>query len=74
MDSTTHHKLLNRLAGRKAAVDCISWDPFAGAHGNTKLNRAADRILALWKATRDELSTQLVFCDLSTPDPKRFNV
>jgi N12 class adenine-specific DNA methylase len=60
--------------GRKAALDMRLVDPFAEAHGDTKLNRAADRIHALWQATRHELCTQLVFCDLSTPDPKRFNV
>jgi hypothetical protein len=27
-----------------------------------------------WGATQDQRSTQLVFCDLSTPDPERFNV
>lgn len=32
------------------------------------------RIRATWEATRNERSTQLVFCDLSTPHPDRFNV
>jgi hypothetical protein len=49
-------------------------EPFAGAQGDTKLTRAADRIHALWQTTHRELCTQLVFCDLSTPDPRRFNV
>ena len=60
--------------GRKAALDMRLVDPFADAYGDTKLSRAADRIRALWEATRNELCTQLVFCDLSTPDPRRFNV
>jgi hypothetical protein len=60
--------------GRKAALDMRLVDPFADAYGDTKLSRAADRIRALWQTTRNELSTQLVFCDLSTPDPRRFNV
>ncbi len=60
--------------GRKAALDMRLVDPFADPYGDTKLNRAAERIRALWEATRHELSTQLVFCDLSTPDPRRFNV
>ena len=61
--------------GRKAALDMRLVDPFADVQqGETKLSRAVERIHALWAATRDELSTQLVFCDLSTPSPRRFNV
>lgn len=29
---------------------------------------------ALWQASGKELATELVFCDLSTPNPKRFKV
>ncbi len=60
--------------GRKAALDMRLVDPFADAHGDTKLGRAIERIRATWDATRNERSTQLVFCDLSTPHPGRFNV
>jgi hypothetical protein len=60
--------------GRKAALDMRLADPLADNHGDTKLGRAIDRIRAVWEATRNERSTQLVFCDLSTPGPARFNV
>jgi hypothetical protein len=60
--------------GRKAALDMRLADPLADVNGDTKLGRAVDRIRAVWEATRNERSTQLVFCDLSTPDPARFNV
>jgi hypothetical protein len=60
--------------GRKAALDMRLADPLADVQGDTKLGRAVDRIRGVWEATRDERSTQLVFCDLSTPDPARFNV
>jgi hypothetical protein len=60
--------------GRKAALDMRLVDPFGDARGDTKLGRAVERIRATWEATRNERSTQLVFCDLSTPDPARFNV
>jgi hypothetical protein len=49
-------------------------DEYADAHGDTKLGRAIERIRAIWDATRNERSTQVVFCDLSTPHPGRFNV
>ena len=60
--------------GRKAALDMRLVDSYADAHGDTKLGRAIERIRATWDATRAERSTQLVFCDLSTPHPGRFNV
>jgi N12 class adenine-specific DNA methylase len=60
--------------GRKAALDMRLVDPFADTNGDTKIGRAVDRIRAVWGATHGDRSTQLVFCDLSTPDPARFNV
>ncbi len=60
--------------GRKAALDMRLVDPFADPAPDTKITRAVYRIAAKWRDTRDTRLTQLVFCDLSTPDPKRFNV
>ena len=60
--------------GRKAALDMRLVDAFAAAHGDTKVGRAVDRIRAIWETTQRERLTQLVFCDLSTPDRSRFNV
>jgi hypothetical protein len=42
--------------GRKAALDMRLADPFADAHGDTKVGRAVDRIRAVWEATRNERS------------------
>jgi len=60
--------------GRKAALDMRLVHPLSDPHGDTKLNRAIERIYTTWDQTRDRRSTQLVFCDLSTPNPDRFNV
>jgi N12 class adenine-specific DNA methylase len=60
--------------GRKAALDMRLVDPAAGPQGETKIDLAVARIVRIWAATRTDRSTQLVFCDLSTPDPRRFNV
>jgi N12 class adenine-specific DNA methylase len=60
--------------GRKAALDMRLVDPFAGPAPDTKVSRAVYRIAAKWRDTRDLRLTQLVFCDLSTPNPNRFNV
>jgi hypothetical protein len=60
--------------GRKAALDMRLIDPQAEPETETKIDRAVSRILKIWKATEGERSAQLVFSDLSTPDPDRFNV
>jgi N12 class adenine-specific DNA methylase len=60
--------------GRKAALDMRLVHRLSDPHGDTKLTRAVERIYATWDQTRDTRSTQLVFCDLSTPNPDRFNV
>jgi N12 class adenine-specific DNA methylase len=60
--------------GRKAALDMRLVDPLAEIHGDTKLSLAAQRIYRTWQETADRRATQLVFCDLSTPNPDKFNV
>jgi N12 class adenine-specific DNA methylase len=60
--------------GRKAALDMRLVDPFAEIHGDTKVSRAVENIYRSWEEGRDRRSTQLVFCDLSTPNPDKFNV
>jgi N12 class adenine-specific DNA methylase len=60
--------------GRKAALDMRLIDPKAEPESETKIDLAVSRIVRIWQATQNERSTQLVFSDLSTPDPDRFNV
>ena len=48
-------------------------DPFAQP-GDTKVSRAIEKIYTTWAAGKERRLTQLVFCDLSTPNPDRFNV
>jgi N12 class adenine-specific DNA methylase len=59
--------------GRKAALDMRLVDPFAQP-GDTKVRRAIEKIHSAWAAGKERRLTQLVFCDLSTPNPDRFNV
>lgn len=53
--------------GRKAALDLRVLHPKAKDHPDSKINLAADKIFQIWKETEKNRSTQLVFCDLSTP-------
>jgi len=60
--------------GRKAALDMRLVQPWADPCVETKLARAISRVHETWEDTRDDRLTQLVFCDLSTPNSERFNV
>ena len=59
--------------GRKAALDMRLVDSFAQP-GDTKVSRAIQNIHRIWDAGKDKRLTQLAFCDLSTPNPDKFNV
>jgi hypothetical protein len=69
VDPRTDNMLKITGDGRKAALDMRLVQGLSDPHGDTKLNRAVERIYATWDQTRDTRSTQLVFCDLSTPNP-----
>ena len=60
--------------GRKAALDMRLVSPEAQPIEETKIDRAVSRVVSIWQATLAQRSTQLIFSDLSTPDPGRFNV
>ncbi len=60
--------------GRKAALDMRLVEAFGEPEPDTKLTLAVQRIKSVWAETHDARSTQLVFCDLSTPNPASFNV
>ena len=59
--------------GRKAALDMRIVDAYAEP-SDTKVHRAIERIHATWQSGHDDRLTQLVFCDLSTPNPDRFSI
>jgi N12 class adenine-specific DNA methylase len=60
--------------GRKAALDMRLVEAAAEVNGEGKVSQAVETIHRLWNATKQKRLTQLVFCDLSTPHPDRFNV
>ena len=73
--------------GRKAALDVRMVDEHTRPSGPTKIDQAADAITKVWEDTRDNSyldpataqpspvpgALQLVFCDLGTPNPTRWN-
>jgi N12 class adenine-specific DNA methylase len=60
--------------GRKTALDMRIVHPYCDPFADTKVARPIARIHETWKDTKDHRLTQLVFCDLSTPNADRFNV
>jgi len=74
VDPRTDNMLKITGDGRKAALDMRLVGGSVDADADTKLSRAVSRIYHTWDNTRDKRLTQLVFCDLSTPHPDRFNV
>jgi N12 class adenine-specific DNA methylase/adenine-specific DNA methylase len=61
--------------GRKAALDMRLIDPFACDHDGSKVNLCAQTVRGVWVETAGFKGTQIVFCDLSTPQSDgRFSV
>ena len=74
VDPRTDNMLKITGDGRKAALDMRLVGGNVDDDIDTKISRAISRIYRTWEDTKDKRSTQLVFCDLSTPHPDRFNV
>ena len=60
--------------GRKAALDMRLVNPYARFNPSSKVGLVTNELFAIWKETEAKRSTQLVFCDISTPDKDRFHV
>jgi N12 class adenine-specific DNA methylase len=74
VDPRTDNMLKITGDGRKAALDMRLVGGNVDDDIDTKISHAITRIYKTWEDTKDKRSTQLVFCDLSTPHPDRFNV
>lgn len=61
--------------GRKAALDLRLIDESMPDLPNSKINLAVEQIFKIYEDTKNQKSTQLVFCDLSTPkNDESFNI
>ena len=59
--------------GRKLALDQRLLDPDLPDDPNSKVNTCVQNVLSIYEATKAQKSTQMIFCDQSTPS-KSFNV
>ena len=53
--------------GRKIGLDQRLINPLLPDEEGTKVNLCVDNVFKIWKDTADNSSTQLIFCDYSTP-------
>ncbi|HXI69688.1 MAG TPA: hypothetical protein VNN22_04950 [Verrucomicrobiae bacterium] len=60
--------------GRKAALDLRLMKPELPDDPQSKVNLAVENMHRIWETTKDDRLTQLVFCDLSTPQDRGFSV
>ncbi len=67
VDSSVDNMLLITNDGRKLALDQRLINPMLPQSENGKTSACADNVYEIWKKTADKRSTQMIFCDLSTP-------
>jgi len=60
--------------GRKIGLDPRLMDDMVPDNAQTKVNVCMRTIYDIWDQTREKKSTQLLFCDFSTPSEGKFNV
>ena len=67
VDPTVDNMLKITNDGRKLALDQRLIDPMLPDGEQTKVSVCADNVYNIWQKTADQIGSQLVFCDLSTP-------
>jgi len=56
--------------GRKAALDMRCIYPDAEDYSDSKVNSCVRKVFDIYEETKAQKSTQMIFCDISTPDGK----
>ena len=67
VDATEDNMLKITNEGRKLALDQRLMNPLLSDSESSKVNSCCENIYRIWDENSDKKSTQLVFCDLSTP-------
>ncbi|EHI54772.1 hypothetical protein HMPREF9333_02061 [Johnsonella ignava ATCC 51276] len=73
VDSSVDNMLLITNDGKKMALDQRLINPLLPDDKNSKVNACVSNVFSIWDKYRDKKSTQLIFCDMSTPSSE-FNV
>ena len=67
VDSTIDNMLKITNDGRKLALDQRLVNSMLPDEENSKSNKCVEKAFEIWEQTKEQKSTQLIFCDLSTP-------
>ncbi len=67
VDSNIDNMLLITNDGRKLALDQRLINPMLGDSETSKATACAENVFEIWRKTEVSRSTQMIFCDLSTP-------
>ena len=75
VDSSVDNMLMITNDGRKLALDQRLVNPMLPSDSNSKAAKCAENVFEIWQRTAGQRSTQMIFCDLSTPkDDGTFSV
>ena len=75
VDSSVDNMLMITNDGRKLALDQRLINPMLPSAPNSKAAKCAENVFEIWRRTAGQRSTQMIFCDLSTPkDDGTFSV
>ena len=75
VDASVDNMLKITNDGRKCALDHRLINDMLPDYEDSKINRCVENTFSIWNETKEQLSTQLIFCDLSTPkNDGSFNV
>ena len=67
VDSSVDNMLLITNDGRKLALDQRLINPMLPSDPESKAVKCAETVFDIWQRTAEKCSTQMIFCDLSTP-------
>lgn len=73
VDSSIDNMLLITNDGKKMALDQRLINPLLPDDPSSKVNACISNIFSIWDKYKEKKSTQLVFCDMSTPSSE-FNI
>ncbi len=67
VDASVDNMLKITNDGRKCALDQRLINDMLPDYEDSKINRCVENTFSIWEETKEQFSTQLIFCDLSTP-------
>lgn len=75
IDASVDNMLKITNDGKKLALDQRLINEFLPDDENSKVNICVNNVFSIWEKTEQEKSTQIIFCDMSTPkDDDSFNI